>query len=235
MAAHGVRARLNNVAIAAVAVVGIGCGRERAAHVDDAKVEIELECADESRSIAAGDLALDDALCGEAWTAWQIETARTVELVHAEAGRTLWLRRRGAQAVVEVRAGDRVASSFPGVTRIRFHEAAPARAVERITLTRGTTTEQVTMSELAKRYPGSRRRSFPLCQLLERADAAQTLTVVGQDGSVSPPITHPSCERDGLLLHSSNRGGIQLRDRNKQRIVIGVAGIVFGSTDTVGR
>lgn len=231
MAARDVRARLLSVAIAAIAV--LGCGRERAAHVD--KVEVELECDDETRTVEAGDLALDDALCGQVWTAWQIVTARTVELVHAEAGRTLWLRRRGAQAVVEVRAGDRIAASFPGVTRIRFHEAAPARIVERITLTRGTSTEHVTMSELAKRYPGSRRRSVPLCQLLDPADAAHTLTVVGQDGSASPPITRSSCERDGLLLHASNRGGIQLRDRNKHRIVIGVTGIVFGSADTVGR
>jgi len=216
-------------------VAGFGCGRDHATTAESAAPAIELACDDDVRSIEVGEMSLDDELCGEPWTAWEIAARGRVDLVHAQPGRTLRLRRRGSQAVVEVLAGDRVVSTLAGVTRIGFYEPSPPTTVPSITVTKGTSVEQLSMSQLAHRYPGSRTKSVPLCQLLDPADDRQTLVVVAENGASSEPIARAECERDGLVLHTSNRGGIQLRDRNRRRILSGVTGVVLGAPDTLKR
>jgi len=216
-------------------VAGFGCGRDHATSTEPAAPTIELACDDDVRSIEVGELALDDVLCGEPWIAWEIATRGKVELVHAQPARTLRLRRRGSEAVVEVLAGDRVMSTFAGVTRIAFHEPSSPTNVPSITVTKGTSVERLSMSQLAKRYPGSRTKAVPLCQLLEPNDDRKALVVVGQNGASTEPIGRAECERDGLVLHTSNRGGIQLRDRNRRRILSGVTGVVVDTPDTLKR
>ena len=122
----GVRRAVVLLSLASVEVL-VGCGRDRQAPGAGPPVTIEVDCGDDKRTLEVQDRVLDDALCDEPWTAWQIDSRRTMELVRQVPGRTVWLRRRGADAVVEVREGDRVASTFVGVTRLRLYQPPTRR------------------------------------------------------------------------------------------------------------
>ena len=88
------------------------------------------------------------------------------------------------------------------------------------------------MEDVTRRY-GSRRRAFSLCLLLApEAPGAHPCA------STAAPTSDPAiraAERDGLVLHSRNRGGIQLRDRTKRRIIEAVSGVEIAISGTLER
>ncbi len=230
-------------------MLAAACDRKAAAPPIEAPPGVtKIDCGDEVISVAVADeLALDDAVCGGPWHAWQIETRRTIELVRRVPGRTVWLRRRGREVVVELRVGERVTSTFASPARILWVKPAGQEVADVITLTRGAASEQVTLERLLARYPGGqggdsgggsaggrtgtgggsgndrrRGREISLCVLLEGADPTATVEVRGAPPEPPQAFTRAACERDGLLLHASRRGGIQLRDRTKRRYVAAV-------------
>ena len=203
-------------------VIATACDRTPPAPAPVPPIAVAIDCGDDPVHVqVAGEAALDDAVCGAPWYAWQIETPRTVEFVRRIRGRTVWLRRRGAAVVVEVREGTRVTATHAGAAHVQWLASPqPPPPPDLLTLTRGESHELVTLAQLRDRYPkepgSGRGKEVSLCALLE--GAASTVEV--REARAAPrTFTRATCEAQGLRLHASNRGGIQLRDRTKQRLM----------------
>ncbi|MCX5747264.1 MAG: hypothetical protein NT062_32750 [Proteobacteria bacterium] len=195
-----------------------------------AGVVVQLDCGDRAQPLTVtGELALDDARCGEPWEAWQLQTPRGIELVRRLPDRTAWVRARDGHAIVELRTGATVGTTFVDVTRIdAAHTGADEPPSTReITIARGTRIEHQSAAGLQATYGG---RSIRVCTWPTRAGA--TLEVFGTR-EASPPgeevllADRTSCTNDGVIIRTNRRGEIQLRDATGKvlgqitRVVIG--------------
>jgi hypothetical protein len=199
-----------------IATVASACSRRRKPEIKPQPVHVELHCGDEVRQLeVVDDISLDDALCDEPWEGWQLDGGRTIELVRRVESRSLHLRRRAGAAVVEVTLDGKVTASYPGVTTVTWRGKPPQRREDLVLLRHGDVSERLTIAEIRQRDDehgsGGASRDASLCKLLGAAPESATIRVFGDDVPAGLTFTRVECERDGLILRQSGRGGIRLR------------------------
>jgi len=190
-------------------VVLLACGHHETASVP---VSVNVTCGEQTRSLAVtGDLRIDEHLCGQPWTALRIEHGKRTELVKAVAGREVWLRRVDRRAVIEVRAGSAITSSFDGVTELA-EDTPPAPAASLEIDANGAITN-LALADLRARSEGSgsASRDVSLCALAASYVAKpRTIEVTGE--AAQPVIVTPDeCKTRGLVLRVSSQGELRLR------------------------
>ena len=173
-------------------------------------VTVHVTCsADRQRVIAVDrDVRLDASLCGDAWDSLGIAHGGRTELIHARAGREVWLVRRAGHAAVEVRTPGTATATFDGVTELDAYPPPPPPPSLAITV--AGSPRQLPLDELRRLAPAG-QRDIPLCALADAyAPHAERVVV---EGEAPQPVVVPraECASRGLVLRIGGKGDVRLR------------------------
>lgn len=208
-----------------LALVTSACRREQT----KAPITIDVDCGESERQLeVTGEVELDDTVCGVPWKAWQLDTSKTMELVRRIPNRRVWLRSSNGRIDAELRTPQGVAATFTDVTLVYVmtdKDSAAARPLQ-VDVVRGELREELGLRELRARYPGSQRRQVSVCAIAGPGDPAAIISIEAAGGAARS-ATRSECERDGWVLQFSNRNEIQLRDRTRHKLLVGIHRIVL--------
>jgi hypothetical protein len=214
-----------------LALATLGCGSEREPP-PPSTIALAVTCDDVVTSFALGaDQQLVTAPCGAPWTALQLDGTARGELVHAQPGRQVWLRRRGDHAVAEVITGGHVTASVDPLAELTWRTgAAPARPAEpTLAIEHAGTTTRLALHELKRRFraPGAASGAdLSLCAIADAlGDHDAPIVVIGEPDETPQEFTRAQCRDRGLILHLSKKGELRLRSGSGERLVRIIRGV----------
>jgi len=201
--------------------VAIVCALVACGHSSEPSVTVKVTCPDHATSLVVRGAQRIEQLCGAPWKALRIEHGADTELVHAIAGREVWVRRAGSGAAIDVRAGTAVVSTFDGVTELAEDPPLPPDAHVEVDVN-GTVTN-VLLGAL--HGAGSNGRGVSLCAFAATQLAHVAHIVVSEDDAAPVEMTYDECVAHGYMLRVSGKGELRLRSASNEHLLQHVTSI----------